>query len=204
MDKTTFTPEESLLLITQTIEDTKKRFKENGFIFIVLFWGILMFFVTLSQFILLQLESNKIIDFEYTIRNWTVFLYPLGGIYTYIYVWKKKKKNNLPKTIIRKILGALGALVGTNLMIFGFIISPQLGENLYPIFLVFLAFWTIIAGITINFKPLIIGGIILNLLGFVAFFIDWQYHSLIMSMASVIALIIPGILLNKENKNGHV
>ena len=31
------TPEESLLLITKTIEETKKRFKENGHIIIL--WG---------------------------------------------------------------------------------------------------------------------------------------------------------------------
>ncbi len=36
MDKTTLTPEESLLLITKTIEETKKRFEENGFIIIIL------------------------------------------------------------------------------------------------------------------------------------------------------------------------
>jgi hypothetical protein len=40
MDKTMnekITPEESLLLITKTIEETKQRFKENGHIIIL--WG---------------------------------------------------------------------------------------------------------------------------------------------------------------------
>ena len=35
MDKTTLTPEESLLLITKTIEETKQRFQENGHILIL-------------------------------------------------------------------------------------------------------------------------------------------------------------------------
>ena len=41
MDKTTLAPEESLLLITKTIEETKKRFEKNGHIIVL--WGCLIF-----------------------------------------------------------------------------------------------------------------------------------------------------------------
>ncbi len=195
MDKTILTPEESLLLIAKTIEETKKRFKENGHIFI--FWGILMFIVTISQFILIRLE----------LANWTgfpCFLYPLGGIYTYVYYWKKYRKNDLPKTIIGNVLKTLGMLLGANLMILGFFYWQQLGEVLAPIFLIFMAFWIIITGISIKFKPLFICGIVVNLIGFVTFYFDWQYHPLFMSTASVIGFIIPGILLNKNKRQDHV
>lgn len=200
--KKMLTPEESLLLITKIIQDTKNRLKENGFI--IIFWGILMFVVTLSQFILFQLESKKIIDFVYTIRNWPVFLYPLGAIFTFVYSWKKHRKNNLPLNIIGRILGSLGWIIGMNLMILGFFFESQLGKVLMPVFLILLSFIITLSGIAIKFKPLLICGIILNLIGFATFHFEWQYHSLIASIASVIGIIIPGIWFNINQKSEHV
>ena len=163
-----------------------------------------MFIVTLSQFILLQLELKKIIDFQYTIHNWPVFLYPVGAIYTFIYARKEDKKQNLPKTIIGNMLGTLGGIIGMNLMILGHFFWQNLGDARYPVFLILLAIFLFVSGISIKFKPIIIGGIMLNLIGFAAFYIDWKYHFLIMSIASVLALIIPGILLNIEKRREHV
>lgn len=201
MDKTILTPEESLLLISKTIEDTKKRFEDNGFLF--LFWGILIFFVSLSQFVLTILELNNIVYIEnFTIRNWPVFLYPLGGIITGIYVKKTYKK--LPKTILGNISEASGWLIGANFMILGFFFGNTLNEHLIPVFLIIYAFWNVITGVSISFKPLIIGGILLNLFGFAAFYINWQYQPLMFTIGSLVALIIPGILLNINKKQGNV
>ena len=170
MEKTTLTPEESLLLISKTIEETKNRFAANGFLF--LFWGILIFFVSLSQFVLTKLELNKIVYIEnFTIRNWPVLLYPLGAIITGIYVKKTYKK--LPKTILGNISEAMSWLLGANYMILGFFFGETLGGHLIPVFLIIYAFWCIINGVSIGFKPLIIGGILLNLFGFAAFHINW-------------------------------
>jgi len=189
------TPEESILLITRTIEDTKNRFRENGHI--ILLWGFLMFVVTLSQYILLRLEL-------YRIHWYPNFLYPLGAVYTFVYFLKEHKKHNLPRTIIGNIIGALGWLLGANFMILGFFFSQKLGEAIAPVFLIFLALFTFVSGIAIRFRPLIIGGIVLNLTGIATFYFDWIYHLLIMSIGSVIALIIPGILLNRESKKEDV
>ena len=195
MDKAILTPEESLLLITKTIEETKKRFKQNGHIFI--FWGILTFIVTICQYILIRLEF-------YSKAGFPCFLYPLGAIYTYLYYRKKYKLNKLPRTIIGKVLGTMGWLLGANLMILGFFYHEQLGESLVPVFLIFLSFWIIITGASIKFKPLFICGIVVNLIAFFTFYIDWQYHTLILSIAAVIGLIIPGILLNTDKRQENV
>jgi len=164
MDKTILTPEESLLLITKTIQDTKKKFKDSGDIYI--FWGFLILFVSLSQYIILRLESNKIIDLDYTINAFPCLLYPLGGIYTYVFYRRKFRKQEMPRTMIGYILGALGPLLGANFMVLGFLFWEQLGAALIPVFLILLAIWTIISGVSIKFKPLYIGGILINLLGF--------------------------------------
>ena len=99
MKSSALTPEESLLLITKTIEETKERFKENGHVFV--FWGTLMLIVIGSQFILSILELYKF-------TMYPVFLYPIGAIITGIYVRKEYKKNNAPKTIIGDYYGKPG------------------------------------------------------------------------------------------------
>ena len=168
-----------------------------------MFWGILIFFVSLSQFVLTKLEINKIVYIEHwTIRNWPVFLYVFGVIITYIYVRKTFKK--APKTILGNISGALGWLLGANFMILGFLLGNKLGDHLIPVFLILYAYWCIINGVMIRFKPLVIGGILLNLLGFAAFYINWQYQPLMFTAGSIVALIIPGILLNKNKRQQNV
>jgi hypothetical protein len=191
------TPEESLLLITSVIEETKQRFQENGHIIIL--WGTLIFIVMVSQYILVLLGWYKLFDIA-----WTCILFPLGGIYTFIYAWKKYKKNNIPRTIIGNIIGTMGWVVGINLMILGFLFRNRFGEALAPVFLILWALFFILTGISIKFKPILFGGILLNLLGFAAFYISGQYHGLILAAGGVIGMIIPGILLNRANRNEHV
>jgi len=194
MKSSTLTPEESLLLITKTIEETKERFKENGHVLV--FWGVLMLIVIGSQFILSLLEFYKF-------TMYPVYLYPLGGVYM-IYIWVKEKKKNMPKTIIGNILGNIGWVIGMNLMIMGFFFSSQLGEALAPVFIILLALMIIVSGLAINFKPLTIGGALVNLIGLGTFFLDRDYHGFSMMVGAVVGLIIPGLLLNIARKKQDV
>jgi hypothetical protein len=194
MNKTSLTPEESLLLISKTIEETKKRFEKNGHIFI--FWGILMCIVNISQLILSLLEYYKI-------TLYPVFLYPLGAIYMF-YIWKEEKKKNMPKTIIGNILATMGGVIGMNLMIMGFFFEHKLGEAMAPVFIILLAIFIIVGGTSIKFKPLIIGGALLNFIGLGSFFFDMNYHGFSMMLGSVVGLIIPGILLNNARRKENV
>ncbi len=194
MKNSTLTPEESLLLITKTIEEMKQRFKNNGHILI--FWGLLTFVVAMSQFTLYNFEYYKI--------HWyPSFLYPLGAIYMTVYIWKEYKKKKLPKTLIGNILGKMGWLIGLNFMILGFFFSQKIGDATAPVFLIFLAFFIFLAGISIKFKPLIISGVMLNLFAFATFYVHDHYLYLVMAIGSF-ALTIPGILLNNARRKENV
>ena len=195
MKNSTLTPQQSLLLISKTIEDTKERFKENGHIFV--FWGTLTFFVFGSQLILSLLELYKFAIYP-------VYLFPtIGGVYMF-YIWLKVKKQNLPKTIISNILQNIGLVVGMNLLIMGFLLTDQLGEATGPVFLILLALMVIVSGLSIKFRPLIIGGALMNLIGLSSFFISIDYHGISMMLGSVVGLIIPGILLNLARRKENV
>ncbi len=191
------TPEESLLLISKTINETKKRFIENGHIIIL--WGILTFIVFVSQYIFVQLGWYKLFDIA-----WTNILFLFGGIYTFIYTWKKIKRKNLPKTIIGRILNPISWVFAANFMILGLLFGHRFGVALGPIFLILFALFIIMIGVSIKFKPITNGGIILNLMGFAAFYISPQYHGLLLAAGGVIAMIIPGILLNKAKRKENV
>ena len=194
MDKINLTPEQSLSLITKTIEDTKERFKENGHVLV--FWGVLILIVLGCQLTLSLLELYK-----FTMLP--VYLYPLGGVYM-IYIWIKEKKKNMPKTIIGNILGNIGWIIGMNLLIMGFFFSSQLGDAMGPIFIILLALMVIVAGLSINFKALTIGGILMNLIGLGSFFLDRDFHGFSMMLGAVVGLIVPGILLNYARRKTDV
>jgi hypothetical protein len=98
----------------------------------------------------------------------------------------------------------MGWVVGLNLPILGFLFRNKLGEAAAPVFLILWALFFILTGISIKFKPILIGGILLNLMGYAAFYINGQYHGLILATGGVIGMIIPGILLNRANRNERV
>jgi hypothetical protein len=189
------TPEESLLLIAKTIEETKKSFMENGHIMIL--WGVLTFIVFSSQYIFSLTGLYKKFDII-----WTVILFPLGAIYSFIYIRKKMK--NLPATLLTRVMGTMGWAMGLNLMILGFLFGRQLGDALAPVFLILLALSMIVIGASIKFKPVFIGGLLLNLIGLGSFFLTRDYHGLSMILGAVVGMIIPGMLLNKARRKENV
>lgn len=195
MKSSALTPEESLLLITKTIEETKERFKEYGGVFV--FWGTLTVVVFGSQLVLSLLELYK-----FTMLP--VYLFPIGAIITGIWAWKEHKKKNIPKTFIGNVLQNIGWIIGLNLMIMGFLFSNKLGEAIGPVFIILFAFMSIVSGLSIKFKPLIIGGALVNLIGLGSFLIDSNYHGFSMMLAAVVGMIIPGILLNKARRKENV
>jgi len=195
MEKTDFTPEQSLLLITKTIEETKDRFKEYGSVFI--FWGALTVFVFGSQLILSLLELYK-----FTMLP--VYLFPVGGIITGIWAWRDHLKENKPKTFIGNVLQNIGWIIGMNLMIMGFLFGDKLGEAMGPVFIILLALMIIVSGLSIKFKPLIIGGALANLIGLGSFLIDSDYHGFSLMLGAVVGMIIPGILLNIARRKDNV
>jgi hypothetical protein len=195
MEKTTLTPEQSLLLISKTIEETKDRFKEYGGVFV--FWGSLTIIVFGSQLVLSLLELYKF-------TMWPVYLFPVGAIITGIWAWRDHKKLNRPKTFIANVLQNIGWIIGMNLMVMGFLFSNQLGEAMGPVFIILFAVMILVCGLAIKFKPLIIGGAITNVIGLASFMIDTNYHGFSLMFGALVGMIIPGLLLNRARRKENV
>lgn len=188
MESNKITPEKSFEIITQIINEAKLKFEENGFIYV--FWGVLISIASISQFILLKNEY-------YDINYYPYFLMPIGGIYTGYYFFKKNKNKH---NQISKIVSISWITISLNIMILGFVFAVVLKEHLTPVILILAGIGTIISGGSIKNKLIIYSGLVINISGILCFKLEWIYHSLLMGIISIIALLIPGIILMIEHK----
>jgi len=186
-------PKESLSVISKMIERSKTRMNENGFIY--LFWGWLMSLCAIAQFVLLQLEY-------YEINYYPYFLAIPAGIYTGIY-YSRESKNDQGSGFLGNIFAALWISVGINIFITAFIFSFTFNINPIPFILMMLGIATIVSGQVINFRILIIGGIICNLLGVATIFIPIIYHPVVAALAIIAADLVPGYALRNKYRRSH-
>jgi len=182
-------PEKSFELITQVINQARNKFEENGFIY--MFWGTLIAIASISQFVLLKNEY-------YAISWYPYLLMPVGAIYSTIYYSKKQRKST--GNLISKIVSALWIVLSINMMILGFLFGNILKENLIPFILILLSIGTIVSGTSIKSKLQLYSGIFIGLSAFLGFYLDWIYHPLLTGIVSIIAILIPGIVLMVQHK----
>lgn len=189
MENEKLTPKESLELITQAITQARGKFEENGFIY--MFWGLLIALATFSQFILLKNEYYEIHWYPY-------FLMPIGAVVSAVYFSKKKKDNH---NQISKIVSMLWIVLSLNMMILGFVFATVIKENLIPFILILQAVGMLISGGLLKTKLLIYAGLVINVSGFICFYLDWTYHPLLSGIVATIAIFIPGLILMIQHKN---
>jgi hypothetical protein len=187
-------PERSFELITEVINQARKKFEENGFIY--MFWGMMIALISFGQFVLLKNEFYK--------ENWYPYLLmPLGAVFSFFYFRRKNRSGIWDQ--ISKIIFGVWVVLSLNMMILGFIFASVLKEDLIPVILLLLSAGIIISGITVKSKILIISGVLINLSAFVCFHLAWIYHSLLSAIVAVVAVFIPGfILMIQHRRKEHV
>lgn len=192
LEKEDFTPEIAFQTIQQVVNEAKLKFEENGFIY--MFWGALVSVAASTQFVLLKME-------QYQINWYPYFLMPIGGVISYFYYAKKDKtKSNHISRIILTSWSAISA----NLMILGFFFAPLIGAYLVPILLIIIGIGIILSASSINSRMLLVSGMLINLTGFIGFGIEWIYHSLLLGVVALLAIFVPGIILQLRYKRRSV
>lgn len=182
----TLTEQESLLLIGQMIQNAKRGVQENGVIFLI--WGWLVLLASLLQYVMLYIFPS-----DYNALPWPVLMI-LGGIITMVYSARQKKQQRV-KTHVDTCLKYLWISFGVALF-FVLAYMSKIGiEAAYPLILVVYGIGTFTSGGALQFKPLIIGGICCWILAGISVFVGFQGQLLLLSLAIVVAYIIPGHLL---------
>jgi hypothetical protein len=196
MEEKTLSPEESLKLISNMIGQAKARFSENGHLYLLWGWAVLV--CSVAQFILL-----KFVKFEqhYMVwmATWLVFIYQA------FYLRQQQKKIKV-RGYADQVISAVWITFVILMFLFGFLFGFLIGEDYYrviqPGFLALYGMPTVLSGTILQFRPLIIGGVCCWLLSVLSLFIPADYQILLISVAVIVAWIIPGYMMRiKYKKN---
>ncbi|HEY0680320.1 MAG TPA: hypothetical protein VGD17_18685 [Chitinophagaceae bacterium] len=189
-----FSPQQSLAVIQSMIDTARNKFSENGHLYLL--WGWVVFFCSIAQFVLLNY-------FRWPYHYLVWMLTWLAVIYQTIYLVRNKRKAKV-RTYADSIIGYVWMAFVVLMFLFGFLFGRELGESYYrlinPGFLALYGMPTFLSGIILKFRPLVIGGIGCWVLSIVATYIPYEYQLLLLSIAMIIAWIIPGYLLRSKYK----
>ena len=188
-----FSNEDSLRVITSMIEATKKDLRDNGFWY--LFWGWLVFIACVLNFTLMQLGV------EQAQMAWLLMLF--GGVYTFIRGRKEEREHQV-KTHVDHFMKyvLICFMVCLLLVLFS---QGHLQMSTYPMVMMVYGMWLFMSGGMLEFRPLLIGGIINWALAFVGFYLSYEYQLLALGASVLFGYIIPGYMLrsryNKAEKS---
>jgi hypothetical protein len=195
MEEKNISEQESLLLIQQMINTAKHEQKDDGKGWIV--WGWLLFLVSLLTYINLQTRWFS------TYYFWTYFgffslLLLLISIVKYYFFKRKERAKTYTGELFQKL--NVGFFITIMFVIFSMNtgLDPMKG---FPILIGLYAFWILIYGTALDFKPSIIAAYITWGLGFAGFFVDSFATIMILhGSAALVGYIIPGHIANIEFK----
>lgn len=194
MEEIRMSEKESMILIASMINKAKNQVSENGFLYII--WGWVILICCIVQFL-----SDQF--FHYPHANYIWFSMYAVIIFQIIYLIRNKK-SGITKTYTEEINGFvwIAFAIGVILMVF---ICSKYGvyQIILPLLLIFYGIPTFLSGAILKFTPLLIGGISCWILAFVSIFTPAQAHLLVIATAVIAAWLIPGYLLQMKYRKAH-
>ena len=188
--ETTFNEQESLKTITEMIENSKARFKNNGFFFLL--WGWLVFASAILNFVFIESGIEK---------SWLpwVILMPAGLIISFLTGYKKGKKahavTHFDKAMIYLWNGFIVVLAIIMIMAANGLYSWETA-NILIVLLYGLGIF--VSGGLLKFFPLIAGGVACWIIAPIMMIIPGNYSLLLLALSVVIAYLIPGYILKSR------
>ena len=188
-----FSPQQSLQVIQSMIEKTRSNLSENRFYFLL--WGWLAFGAIISQFIL-----KVVLRYE---RHYLVWLLTFAGIFLSVWRSRRTSRRRRVRTYVGDSMVHLWTGMGISFFVLSFIITflpvPESGWIVnYPFFIMMYGLGTFVSGKLLQFKPLVVGGVINWCLACAAVFFHFDYQMLFAAAAVLSSYIIPGYLLKKS------
>ncbi len=195
MNTESLSEHESLAIISNMINRAKNQFSENGHLYLL--WGWVILICSAGHFALLH-YSNVSRPYLIWLLTW------LAVIYQMIYLYRHRKKQRV-KTYTDEIIGHVWLVFVILMFLFAFLFGRMLSDSYYyyinPGFLALYGMPTFLSGVILKFKPLQIGGICCWVLSGIATGISYDYQLLLLATAVVAAWIIPGYILRSRYKH---
>ena len=212
MEEKELSQRESLLLIQQMIQTAKKEQKDDGKGWIL--WGWLLFAASV-----LTVLNIRFHWFNQAFLFWNAF----GGFTILYFVYKTVayflfKKTERVKTYTSDLFAKLN--IGFFISLLFIIISINYGARVlytnhgvndgtpirigFALLINLYAFWVLIYGTALNFRPAVIGAYCTWAIGFAALFTKtFEQVMLLHALAVLAGYIIPGHIANREFKKLH-
>jgi len=192
MTEENFSPQDSLRLIQSMIDRTQRSISDKSIYFLV--WGWITFIACTGQFVL-----KHVLNYEKHYLVW--WLIPIGIIFSMWYGIKQGKSSRV-KTYIGDSIKYLWIGMGIAYFVLSMILSHFGWDKIvFPFFIMLYGLGTFISGCILQFRPLIIGGVIASALAIVASYATYDYQMLFGAAAILISYIIPAYLMRSRNKS---
>lgn len=186
-----FSPEQSLQLIQTMISKTKQDLSDNSIYFLV--WGWITFIGCTAQFVF-----KHILGYEWHYYVWSLVFVGVGFN---IWYGMKKERKIRTRTYIGDSMKYLWIGMGLSYFVLSMILT-KIGwdSDVFPFFILLYGLGTFVSGSILQFKPLIIGGVIAWALAIGSGFVEYDYQMLFGAAAILISYIIPAYMLRSKNK----
>lgn len=187
MEKEThLTPQQSLDLITEVINQTRENIRSYSFVFLL--WGWTLVIASILRFVLQTQTSFKLYFIPFPILASIAVL-------TTIFYHRRKTTETYLGSFLKKLWIVLA---------FGFVsaVFVSVYQKIEPITftLILAAIGTCVSGLILKFRPLVMGSICFFAAAIACVFVPSAYKVLINGIAIIAGYLIPGYLL-RASKN---
>lgn len=194
MTNENFSAEQSLQVIRSMINKTKQEMSDNGIYFLV--WGWITFIACTGQFVL-----KHIMKYEQHYQVWWLII--LGVAFSLYHGIKQGKKQKV-RTYVGDSMKWLWMGMGISYFVLSMILTKVGWHSaVFPYFIMMYGLGTFVSGSILQFRPLIIGGIIAWALAIGAVYAEYDYQMLFGAAAILISYIIPAYMLRSRNKTAN-
>lgn len=187
------TEKQSLSIIEEMINKAKNQFSEDGSLYLL--WGWVILFCSLGHFVL-----QVVVEYNRPWQIWSVTW--VVAVYMLIFL-RKKNRTRKVKTYTEELLSYVWLAFVIMMALTFFLLQkfvPQFWLYNFMFILLCYGMPTFLSGIVLQFRPLIIGGVVCWVLSAATGFVHFSYHPLFVSAAVVVAWIIPGFILRERFK----
>jgi hypothetical protein len=185
----------SVQLIDAMINRARNRFSENGHLYLL--WGWVVLACSLSHY-LLQHQLGYPRYYLVWMGTW------LAVAYQTVYLARKKSLQTV-RTYTDDILKYVWLVFAIVTALSTIIVSALSGKPdlSTPVFLVMYGMPTFLSGIILKQRSLLLGSVCCWLLSLATLWVAPRYHMLLISVAVVVAWIVPGYLLQSNYKRAQ-
>jgi hypothetical protein len=173
------------------IGKTKQDISNKSIYFLV--WGWITFIACVGQFIL-----KHIVEYP---RHYQVWWLVFVGVFFSFYYSAKERKKQKVRTYVGDSIRALWIGMGLAYFVLSMILTKMGWDRpIFPFFILLYGLGTFVSGSIIQFRPLVIGGLLALGLAIGSVFVEYDYQMLFGAAAILVSYIIPAYILRARKQ----